>query len=129
KNDYHREVFYKKYVYKNFKKIYVIHNSKQQMYFDKSGVKLAEVFKDNYANVAVSKHIEDEILKPKQIKNTTTIYNAFNPQWQLTDYKKPSALLHKTYILSYGRLEDDAKDISFLILAFSDSKLWQNDIH
>lgn len=129
KNNYYRELFYQMYLYKHIKKIYVVHNSKQQMYFDQSNGKLAKVFKDNFATVAVSKHIEDEILKPKQIKNTATIYNAFNPQWQLTDYKKPTVLLDKTYILSYGRLEDHAKDISFLIHAFFESKLWQSDIH
>lgn len=129
KNNYYREVFYQKYLYKNIKKIYVVHNSKQQMYFDESNGKLAKVFKDNYASVAVSKHIGDKILKSKQIPNTITIYNAFNPNWQLTDYNKPFALLDKTYILSYGRLEDHAKDITFLIHAFSESQLWQSNIY
>lgn len=129
KNNYYREVFYQKYVYRNIKKIYVVHNSKQQYDFDKSNGKLAKVFKDNYATVAVSKHIENKILKPKHILKTTTIYNAYNPKWQISDFEKPSALLDKTYLLSYGRLEDYAKDISFLIHSFSESKLWQNDLY
>lgn len=129
KNNYYREVFYQKYLYRNIPKIYVVHSTKQQLDFEKSNGKLAEVFKDNYATVAVSKYIENVILKPNHIPHTSTIYNAFNPQWQLTDYEKPSNLSDKTYMLSYGRLDDNVKDITFLIHAFFESKLWQKNSH
>jgi glycosyltransferase involved in cell wall biosynthesis len=41
----------------------------------------------------------------------------------------PLATIDKEYILSYGRIDDDVKDITFLMKAFSHSKIWNKNIY
>lgn len=126
KNQYIREFIYKKYVYKNFKTIYVVHSSLQKRHFE-THPKLINLFKDNHLTVAVSSYIE-QMLNGHGILNTRTIYNAFSAHWHQTSSSLVEALRDKTYILSYGRLNDSVKDFKFLIKAFEYSKLWQENI-
>src|SRR5690606_752688 len=49
------------------------------------------------------------------------------PHWQKNRGEFPEILQNKKYVLSYGRLEDSIKDFSFLIEAFSNSKVWKKD--
>lgn len=128
KNRFLRELFYKYYVYKGIAKIYVVHNARQKYFFQKSKGKLSIIFQDNFATVAVSKHITQNILKPAGIENPITIYNAFNPNWESNQSETSIFLDLKEYILFYGRLDDKAKDIKFLLDAFSKSELWKNNI-
>jgi len=129
KNDFKRELFYQKYIYKGIRKIYVVHTSNQQYWFDVFPNKLTEIFQKNYATVAVSKHIEKKVLQENGITNAHTIYNAFDPGWQQFDEPLPTNLIDKTYILSYGRIEDGVKDFSFLIDSFLQSGLWKKEIY
>lgn len=128
KNEYRREQFYQKYIYKGFRKIYVVHSSKQQEYLTSQPGKFSDIYRMNYATVAVSKHIEQEVLQKNGISNTTTIYNAYDDNWLGLAKEKPKEVLGKTYILSYGRINDEVKDFSFLIQAFTVSKLWEENI-
>lgn len=128
KNQFFRELFYKHYVYQNIEKIYVVHSARQNNFFRESKRKLSKIFEGNFATVAVSKHIENNILKSAGIENTTTIYNAFNPNWQTNQSEIPEFLSSKEYILFYGRLDDKVKDIRFLLNAFSKSELWKKNI-
>lgn len=129
KNQYFRELFYNFYVYKSIPKIDVVHSSKQKSYLEASNGALAKIFKNNVATVAVSKHIENNILKPAGIKNTYTIYNAYNPQWHRDLNDLPHPLKPQNYVLFYGRINDEVKDISFLMKAFVQSELWKQNIY
>ncbi|MGS2727237.1 glycosyltransferase [Psychroserpens sp. BH13MA-6] len=129
KNDYLREVFYRNYIYRGMKTIYVLHSSKQDLIVKKAPHKFKNIFGSNYCNVAVSRYIETDILKANGIDNATTIYNAYDPQWKNYDLSKPESLGDKTYILSYGRIDDSIKDFKFLMDAFDKSELWHNAVY
>ncbi|WP_040278852.1 glycosyltransferase [Psychroserpens damuponensis] len=129
KNNYYRELFYKKFVYKNLKTIYVLHSSNQVLYKNDKLNKFIKIHKNNYSNIAVSNYIEHDILKASGIENSTTIYNAYDPKWIESDEIYENPLNGKTYILSYGRIVDSIKDFRFLIDAFFESKLWKKNIY
>jgi glycosyltransferase involved in cell wall biosynthesis len=129
KNNFERELFYSKFVYRDLPKIYVVHSSKKTEYLTENPSAFAKICQKNLLNVAVSNYIADEILKKEGIENTTTIHNAFDPAWETDSGHFPEILQNKKYILSYGRLDDDIKDYSFLINAFSQSKIWEKDVH
>src|SRR5690606_16942257 len=129
KNNLKRERFYLKYIYKNFRKIYVVHSSNKESYLTLNRNETQEIYQNNYATVAVSNYIEKEILIKNGITNTVTIYNAFDPEWKLQKQSFSKELEGKTYILSYGRIEDGIKDFSFLIQSFLESKLWKKNIY
>lgn len=128
KNDLRREQFYHKYIYKGIRKIYVVHTSHQSQWFKNHPNGLSELFQRNYATVAVSGYIEKEILQSNGITNTQTIYNTYDPKWQESNERLPENLENKQYILSYGRIDDQVKDYSFLIDAFALSNLWKENI-
>jgi len=128
KNQYYRELFYHHYVYKGLKRIYVIHSSNPSLYLTQQPKKFVKLLNRNAANVAVSHHVEDNVLKPLGVKHSRTVYNAYNPKWAEPKSQLPKELENGTFILSYGRIEDSVKDFSFLIRSFEESKLWAKDV-
>lgn len=129
KNQFYREMFYRLYVYKGFQTVYVSHNSYQKLNTQKNKHKFSRIHQPPVLNVAVSKYIEDQVLKANGILNATTIYNAYDPKWSEKDTTLPIALNNKTYILSYGRIDDEAKDYTFLIDSYLKSELWKQNVY
>jgi len=127
KNKFERELFYAKFIYRELNKIYVVHSSKKTEYLTENPKAFSKISRKNIVNVAVSKYIEKEILNKEEIENTITIHNAFDPAWEHDVVGLPKILKGKKYLLSYGRLDDEIKDFSFLIEAFSQSKVWEKD--
>ncbi len=125
KNHYFREVFYRRYIYKGIPRIYVVHSSNKAEYNTSKPDKFAQINNGNIATVAVSDYIKNEILVPQGVVNAVTIHNAFNPDWKNNDADLPALLRDKSYLLSYGRLDDSVKDFSFLIHAFDASQIWK----
>ncbi len=129
KNHYYRELFYYKYVYKGQNTIYVTHSSKKEQYLTQFPKKFSNICNKNYHNVGVSSYIEKEVLQHTGIQNTTTIHNAYDPDWSDQTSELPDGLGEKKYVLAYGRIVDAIKDFSFLIKSFEHSKLYQTDVY
>lgn len=129
KNNLERERFYSKFIYREINKIYVVHSSKQTEYLTENPSVFSKICRKNILNVAVSEYIESEVLRKEGVENSTTIHNAFDPTWENDSSELPEILQNKKYILSYGRLDDSIKDFSFLIEAFSQSKVWQKGVN
>lgn len=129
KNDYARELFYDRFVYKNLPRIYVTHSSRPDTYLTDHPEKFSRIANKNLANVAVSRHIEKEVLKKAGILHTETIHNAFNPEWASDSGELPDRFRDKSFILCYGRVDDGVKDIMFLIRSFTASRLWKQDVY
>lgn len=123
KNQYLREVFYKKYLYRGFKTIYVTHSAFEPMYLTDRPVAFGRLCDTNVANVAVSEYIEDKLLKSTGMGNTHTIYNTWDPNWKDYSGALPSSLEGKKFFLFYGRLDDGVKDLEFLLKSYSQSNV------
>lgn len=128
KNQLRREQLYKAYVYKNIKTIDVVHSALQAHYFEKFGTKMLQLFKKNVATIGVSKYIEENILQENGIKNTHYIPNCYDPSFFEECSEIPHQLKNKTYFLSYGRIDEKVKNLSFLIEAYGKSKLWKKNV-
>ncbi len=129
KNQYLREVFYKKYVYAGFKTVYVTHSAHAPMYLTERPAAFAKLCMGNAANVAVSEYIQEHLLQAHGMPHTHTIYNTWEPEWEDASEKLPEALQNKTYFLYYGRIYDTVKDLKFLVQAFADSQLKEKGVH
>jgi len=129
KNNFERELFYSKFIYRELNKIYVVHSSKKTEYLTENPSAFSKICQKNLLNVAVSEYIENEILRKDGIDNSITIHNAFDPSWFEEKSELPQILQNKKFILSYGRLDDSIKDFSFLIEAFSKSEVWKKDFN
>lgn len=128
KNSYFKEVFYHRFVYKNIARIYVAHSSKKETYTTNKPTKFRNIANENLANVAVSEYIGREVLEDIGIKSVKTIHNAFDPQWAISRDEIPKELHDKQYLLSYGRIDDDIKDLRFLIDSFDRSEIWKKKV-
>lgn len=128
KMDMRKERFYHRYLYRGFRKIYVVHSSHGPLYATDTPAKAQFIYQKNFATVAVSEYIQHQLIQGG-VTNALTIYNAVNPEWQTAHHPLPEQLRGKPYILSYGRMDDPVKDFSFLLQAFSVSKLWQQGIY
>ncbi|MCW9037493.1 MULTISPECIES: glycosyltransferase [Altibacter] len=129
KNDYRREVFYAKYVYKGERLCYVVHSANPNLYLTEYPGKAAEMYNNNLLTVGVSSAICKHITKNFGIRNCKVIHNAFDPNWNASDDNIPAILQNKKYVLSYGRIEDSVKDFSFLIDAFSLSEAYKRNCY
>ena len=126
KNEYFRELFYKKYIYRDLSTIYVVHSSNKQEYFTKMVSKMTAIYNTQLATVTVSTHIELHVAKTSGVLNCSTIHNAYNPAWK--QEASIDDLPANNYILSYGRLHDGIKDFSFLIHTFNVSGVWKDGV-
>ncbi len=76
------------------------------------------MFGNTHKIVGVSKAIVEKVKKKYHFKNMITIYNSINFEEEIEDYKEKD-----NYILFFGRLNDDVKNISLLLEGYSKSKL------
>jgi len=129
KNDYYKELFYDRYIYRNCNRIYVTHTSLIKENLTSKPKKFIQILNRNRINVSVSKYIQKEILEKNGVNKCCTIYNAYNPDWGINKKDKPPELKDKQYILNYGRIVDSIKDITFLMQSFTESNLWKQNIY
>ena len=124
KNNYKRELFYQNYVYKDIKTIYVIHSYRMRTYFGPDPLQFKTIYSKNFKSIVVSEGIRNYLNSMFTIPNLEVIHNPFDEAW-LEKAKEEVSLPNGNYLLSYGRLDDDVKDISFLLESYHKSQLWE----
>lgn len=112
-----RELIMARWVHTPKKTIYAVRSFNLDLYFIKPVWLARFLYKDAQKIVAVSKQIASEIRSVYQLNNVTSIYNPI-------ELINTEAFSHpRPYVLFYGRMEDDVKNISLLLKAYSNSKL------
>lgn len=121
------EYLISRFLYRNFKTIYVTRNRKLDLYFTKSKYFAKKIFKNKNIYVGVSKEITEAIKELFHYKNLITIYNPVD----ITEFnllaEKPIDFKEK-YILYYGRLDNKQKNLLLLIESYLISKLPSNKV-
>lgn len=118
-----RELF-TKWIYGNRKIYYFFHSSNLEMYLTNSVFWAKNIFGNATKLVCVSKEIEEKLKSKYQFTKTKTIYNPIVFPEFLSE--KPADIPEK-YILFFGRLEEEIKNFTLLLNAFSKSKVYEND--
>jgi len=126
RNNWIKEYFYLKYIYKNQDLVYVIHNFMTWNYLTNKKWMAKKMMQQTKGMIAVSQAITDKLKAEYENINLQTIYN---PVEKLST-EKPSDfyLKEKEYILFLGRLDSDVKNIPLLLKAYKKSILPQKDI-
>lgn len=119
RNSLARELLLKHLVYQNIKTVFMVHSHNLLKSFPKNKIIANYLYPKNTAFVSVSKGIKEKIKSNYQLDNVNTIYNSF----QLSSDNKVVVKTHKNYILFFGRLDEEAKDLTFLIKAYHKSIL------
>lgn len=114
--------FFTKLIYGNRKTYFVVHSSSLEMYFPKSSFATNYLYKKANKLVCVSQAIEKKVVDHFHLKNISTIYNPII--FPETLAQKPSNI-PENYILFFGRLEEEIKNFTLLLKAFSISKVYE----
>ena len=122
----YREFLVAKFIY-TLPVIYVLHNYNYKKAFTSYRWLNTYLYK-NKKMVAVSKAAEDNYRKTYALKNITTIYNSFDFEniRKNADQKADNDL--SNYIIYFGRLDDEHKNLKLLFDAYKLSNLSQQNI-
>lgn len=121
-----KEFIISRVIYKNTNVIYSVHSFNTKQYITPNKFIGRIIYGTSYKIVVVSKAISEKLKSDYNFKNIEVIYNPIEDN--LVD------TLHQTkdeaakYILFYGRLDNDVKNISLLLSAYKTSLLPANNI-
>jgi len=114
-----REIIVSRFLYNPKNTIYCVRSYNLDIYFIKSKLIAKLIYKDAFKIVTVSKEIENKVINYFGFNNVETIYNPID-QVVLNDTDKSKIT---DYVLFYGRLVDEVKNISLLIESYQKSQL------
>ena len=112
------------FIFKKTNQIYVVHTAIISMCFSK--YKWVNQFLYGKADkiVCVAKSIENLIVEKFDLKNVTTIYNFVSLKEDLNDV---TLNLPEHFFLYFGRLQENPKNLIFLIESFKKSKIFEKN--
>ncbi|MFD0991436.1 glycosyltransferase [Mariniflexile jejuense] len=129
-----RSVFFKeyiiyKYLFKAEKILPIIHSYNIKNYIPNNRFLARVLYADIYRIVCVSKKIKNEIREQYDLKNVIAIYNPVDFDWIMKKANEPIFFRkNNKYILFFGRVQDQSKNLSLLIDAYKNSKLAKKNI-
>ncbi|PHS62504.1 MAG: hypothetical protein COB12_10710 [Flavobacterium sp.] len=116
KNRFLQEYLIANYVYKT-PYVMSIRHFNTNYYFPKNNYFASIIYRKAYGIIAVSKALEDRIIKDYNYKNVTTIYNPIMPR--TNNY---TLQLDDKFIFGIGRMQNNIKQFDHLIKAFKKSE-------
>lgn len=119
-----KEWFYMNYIYRNFPVIYTIRSSKIENYLTGDRQTAGEIIGKSRKIVGVSNYISKKINETYHTKKAVTIYNPVTP-FQVKNEKS----FRENFILFLGRLEENVKNLTLMMTAYSKSDLPENNIY
>lgn len=121
------ELLYSYFTYFKISVMYYVHSYKVENYIPRDNVFIRLVFNRAQNIITVSKAIEKKVEKIFAFKNIKTLYNPiehYNAKLPLTEENS----LNYEYVLFYGRLVDEVKNLKLLINAYHKSILSEREI-
>ncbi len=117
-----REFFVTSFIYVSYPVIYVIHNYKTSHAFSKFNFLSRYLYK-NKKMVAVSEEAKNKFKAKFNLRDISTIYNAYDFETDVYDSEEKENLNTEKYILFFGRIDDKHKNLKLLLNSFKSSKL------
>ncbi|WP_179022475.1 glycosyltransferase [Winogradskyella forsetii] len=113
-----KELIISQFIYTPRKTIYCIRSYNIDLYINPNRLFGRLIYGNAYKIVGVSKAIAEKVRTNYRFKNVKSIHNPISLEDTISEYE-----LGGNYILFFGRLEDDVKNISLLLEGYAKSKL------
>ncbi len=113
-----KEFIISQFIYNPKKTIYCVRSYNVDLYINPNRVLARLIYGNAFKIVGVSKAIANNVTERFSLDNVTSIYNAVS-----ADNKSIVTEKKEDYILFFGRLDDDVKNISLLLDGYAKSKL------
>ena len=107
--------------------VYMVHNYAIELYFPPIKWLTKLLYKKAKRIVSVSRGIETIVKETYGFNNLQTLYNPIDFNY-LNNLKEEQITEATPFILWYGRFEEEQKNVSLLIDAYRESKLYEKDI-
>jgi glycosyltransferase involved in cell wall biosynthesis len=120
-----KQILINKILYAHHKVIYVVHSYWLKNYFPKQKFLAKLLYNKAFQLVAVSQEIKKRIRLEYGFNQVSTIYNCFSKKEPVVNQDTPK--LPQKFILFFGRIDDEVKNISLLIDGYNQSKLAKNN--
>jgi len=121
------ELLYAYFTYFGKAVLYYVHSYKIENYMPKNNLVFRTVFKKGRKIMTVSKAIEERVKSTFDLDNIQTIYNPIE-QYTSSSAVNTEVPVAYEYVLFYGRLVDEVKNIKLLINSYHKSILPKRDI-
>ncbi|MDG5492649.1 glycosyltransferase [Psychroserpens sp. SPM9] len=125
RDDLLKELIASKWLYKSINTIYCVRSFNLNLYFPPYKSIVKWLYKDAYRFVAVSNEIKNEIQSTYGFQNVTRIYN---PVELNSNHLEQVDQNIGDYIMFYGRIVDDVKNISLLLESYKASQLPKHNV-
>ncbi|MDA9126053.1 glycosyltransferase [Flavobacteriaceae bacterium] len=116
-----------KVLYANEKVIFIIHSAFLKNYIPDSKIIASYLYSNAIKFVTVSKSIKSKLTDKYHFENVSVIYNALDESQ--TTALSESFLLPENFMIFFGRIEDEVKNLSLLIDGYKRSDLIDNNIN
>lgn len=118
-----KEYIISQFIYNPKKTIYCVRSYNVDLYINPNRFLGKLIYSNAYKIVGVSKLIAQKVKEDYGVSNVTSIYNAINFKTEVITTETT-----EDYILFFGRLDDDVKNISLLLDGYSKSNLPSQNI-
>jgi glycosyltransferase involved in cell wall biosynthesis len=116
-----------KVLYANEKVIFIVHSAFLKNYIPDSKIIASYLYRNAFKFVTVSKAIKSKLIKKYHFEDVKVIHNAVNEP-QITALTEP-LLLPENFMIFFGRIEDEVKNLTLLIDSYKQSDLIDNNIN
>ncbi|SHI62422.1 glycosyltransferase [Flavobacterium terrae] len=120
------EILFNLFLYNVSKVIFIVHSYKVALYFPRIKWIAKRLYTKSKLFVCVSKEIEQQVKKQYSYKNTCVLYNPID--FDKISHFSEEYQIQGNYILVYGRLDDEVKNLSLLINSYAKSSLSEKGI-
>lgn len=127
RNNLFKEIIFYKYVLKTVKTIAVVRSSHLKYYIPKSLFWGRFLYGNVFKVIAVSEKIKTKLESQYRLENVERIYNPTNSLY-IQESVNNILLIDDEYILFFGRVEENVKNVSLLVNGYKNSKLIQKGI-
>lgn len=112
----------------NAKTIFTVHSFLIDHYMPNNSWLTRLMYNHCYANVALTKEMEELIIGKHHLNNVVTISNPVNIE-EICEKSDDSVYLDFEYVIAIGQYENNIKQFDKLILAYANSELSKKQIH
>lgn len=114
-----KELIINKYLYAGLKTIYTVHSFKTSNYLPANKALARLLYSNAYKIAAVSEAIQVQLKDKYNLNNVVTINNVV----EINEKTISKTQANNDYVLFYGRLDDEVKNLTLLLHAFKTSDL------
>ena len=118
-----KQKFIESFVYPKLPKVYIVNNCELGIYLPSKKWMVHDIYSKALKVIGVANQVTELVKERFDLKNVQTIYNTIYPDQVIRLANEYETSIKDKYILYFGRLQENEKNVSFLIDSYASSIL------